>query len=81
MTTNQTSKGKVPENAWASMAPKTREILLSLRKARGNSFSFKSKDAHEARIRQKALRRARARGYIKFKTTERKGATVIVTLR
>lgn len=81
MTTNQSSRGKVPENAWVSMAPKTREILLSLWKARGGVFSFKSKDAHEAKIRQKALRRARARGYVKFRTTQRNGARVTLKLR
>lgn len=81
MTTNQSSRGKVPENAWASMTPKTREILISLWKARGSSFSFKAKDVHEARIRQKSLRRARARGYLNFKGTQRNGATVTLKLR
>ena len=71
----------MPENAWASMTPKTREILISLWKARGSSFSFKAKDVHEARIRMKAMRRARARGYAHFKSAVRQGATVTLKLR
>lgn len=80
-TITNSSKNKVPQSAWISMNPKTRELILLIWKTKAGSISFRSKNSHEARIRQKALRRARARGYIKFKSTQRQGVAVTVTLR
>ena len=44
-------------------------------------LACKLKDAHEAKIRMDALRRARKRGHVKYKEGRRKGQMLYFALR
>ncbi len=71
----------IPASALGGMHPDTKKILEQIRTTKGKVLAFKTKTAREAKNRLDALRRAKARGHVKYREGRRKGITLYFRVR
>ena len=62
----------VPQEALSGMHQDTKRIITQLRRTKGKVLSWKGKNAHDAKIRMDAMRRALKGGHVRYKEAYRK---------
>ncbi len=72
---------KIPAGIIGGTHPGTKKIIEQIKSTRGKVLACKLKDAREAKNRQEALRRAKSKGYVKYKEARRQGNILYFTLR
>ena len=71
----------IPPEALGGMHPDTKQIIEQLMRTRGKVLSCKMKNPRDAKNRMDALKRAKARGHVKFKEGYRKAEMLYFRLR
>ena len=71
----------IPSEALGGMHPDTKQIIEQLMRTRGRVLSCQMKNPRDAKNRMDGLRRAKARGHVKFKEGRRKAETLFFRLR
>ena len=67
--------------ATGGLHPETKRIIVQLKSTKGRVLSCTIRNAHQAKIRLDALRRARKRGTVKYKEARRSGNTLYFKVR
>jgi len=71
----------IPAEALSGMHPQTKKIVKQLKTTKGRVLACRMKNPHEAKIRMDALRRAKARGHVRYLEAHRKGGVLYFRLR
>lgn len=71
----------IPPEALTQMHAATKQIIEQLLRTRGKVVACKMKNPRDAKNRMDALRRAKARGHVKYKEGRRKAETLYFRLR
>ena len=71
----------IPQEALTGMHRDTKRIIEQLRQTKGKVLSWKGKNAHDAKIRMDAMRRARKRGHVNYKEAHRKAGMLYFRVR
>ena len=71
----------IPQEALGGMHPDTKQIIEQLLRTRGKVVACKMKNPRDAKNRMDALRRAKKRGYVKYKEGRRKAETLYFRVR
>ncbi len=71
----------IPAEALGGMHADTKRIIEQLGRAKGKVLSVRMKNPRDAKNRMDALRRAKARGHVKYKEGIRKAETLYFRVR
>ena len=71
----------IPAEALGGMHSDTKKIIEQLRTTKGKVLSVRMKNPRDGKNRLDALRRAKARGHVKFKEGKRKAETLYFRMR